>query len=157
MPNSRSNGGAHFQSLNCFYFQDILMKSGKELLRPGQVALPECQNLCPYLFIFNWRIIAIQCCVSVCCTTMWISHKYTCIPSLLASLPFRLSSSPRGRHGALSWAPCACSAFPLAVDFTRDCASVSLLLSQFLPRSPSPAVSTSPFSTSVSLFLFCKY
>ena len=60
MANSRSNGGSHFQSLSCFYFQDILMRSGKEFLRPGQVVLPEQQNLCPYLFIFNWRIIALH-------------------------------------------------------------------------------------------------
>ena len=36
------------------------MRSGKEFLRPGQVVLPEQQNLCPYLFIFNWRIIALH-------------------------------------------------------------------------------------------------
>ena len=59
MPNSRSNGESHFESLSCFYFQDILMRSGKKLLRPGQVALSEQQNLCPYLFIFDWRIIAL--------------------------------------------------------------------------------------------------
>ena len=40
-----------------------------------------------YLFIFNWRITALQRCVSLCCTT-WISYKYTYIPSLESpSLP----------------------------------------------------------------------
>ena len=32
-----------------------------------------------FKFIFNWRLIALQC-VGFCCTTAWISHKYTHIP-----------------------------------------------------------------------------
>ena len=36
--------------------------------------------------IFNWRIIALQCCVGFCHTKSWISQKYTYISSLL-SLP----------------------------------------------------------------------
>ena len=38
------------------------------------------------IFIFNWRIIALQYCVSFCHTSTRISHKYIYIPSLL-SLP----------------------------------------------------------------------
>ena len=37
-------------------------------------------------FFLNWRIIALQCCVSFCRTAVWISHRYTYVPSLL-SLP----------------------------------------------------------------------
>ena len=46
-------------------------------------------------FILNWRIIALQFCVSFCC-------KYTYIPSLLSLPPTHLC-----HHRALSWAPCA--------------------------------------------------
>ena len=32
-----------------------------------------------FLFIFNWRVIALQCCVCFYCTTVSISYKYTYI------------------------------------------------------------------------------
>ena len=35
------------------------------------------------LFIFNWRIIALQCCVGFCHSTTWISHRYTYVLSFL--------------------------------------------------------------------------
>ena len=35
------------------------------------------------IFNFDWRTIALQCCVDFCHTTTWISHKYTYVPSLL--------------------------------------------------------------------------
>ena len=35
----------------------------------------------------NWRIIALQCWAGFCLTTMWISHMYIYIPSLLNLLP----------------------------------------------------------------------
>ena len=34
---------------------------------------------------FNWRINALQCCVSLCSTTVYISHNYAYIPSLLTA------------------------------------------------------------------------
>ena len=45
---------------------------------------------------FNWRIIALQCCISFCRT--WMSHRYAYIPSFL-SLSSHLIP--------LGWAPCA--------------------------------------------------
>ena len=35
------------------------------------------------LFIFNWRIIALQYCVGFCHTSTWIIHRYTYVPSFL--------------------------------------------------------------------------
>ena len=51
----------------------------------------------------NWRIIVPQGCAG---TTMWISHKYTHIPSLL-SLPSTLPHlTPLGSHRAPGWPHC---------------------------------------------------
>ena len=45
------------------------------------------------LFIFNWRITDVQYCVGFCHTSTWISHRYTCVPSLLI-LPPTVSPIP---------------------------------------------------------------
>ena len=40
-----------------------------------------------HLFIFNWRIIALQYCVGFCHTSAQISHRYTYVPSSLKLPP----------------------------------------------------------------------
>jgi len=39
-------------------------------------------NFVSLVFIFHWRIIALQCCVGFYHTTTQISHEYTYVPSL---------------------------------------------------------------------------
>ena len=36
---------------------------------------------------FKWKIITLQYCNSFCHTSVWISCRYTCVPSILKSLP----------------------------------------------------------------------
>lgn len=57
----------------------------------------------------NWRITALQCCVSLCRTT-WLSCKYTCAPPSLPPHPTLL-----GHHRAPSWASRGHSSFTLSV------------------------------------------
>ena len=86
---------------------------------------------------------------------MWINHKYIYIfPPSWASFPPH-HPTPLGHYKAPGWAPCVIQQLPLASYFTPGNVYISQLLSQFIPLSPSPAMSTSPFSTSASLFVPC--
>ena len=109
------------------------------------------------LFIFNWKIIALQCCFSFCCTKPWVSNKYKYIPSLL-SLPLSCCIHPSRSSQSTepSELPVLYSSFPLDISFIHGSIYTSMWHSQFVLPSSSPSVSTSPFSMPVPLFLFCK-
>ena len=81
-------------------------------------------------FIFNWRIIVLQCCVGFCCITVQISHKYICFPFFL-SLP-----TPPGHHRAPGGLPVLYSSFPLAIYFTHGCVYMSILTPFKMVRLP---------------------
>ena len=96
---------------------------------------------------FNWRIIALQCCVGFCHTTVWISPNCVCVCVCMCmySLPCE-PPSPLPSHSKLSRSqaglPLLYSSCPLAGCFTHDSAHMSVPLSQFVPPSSSPTVFT---------------
>ena len=74
----------------------------------------------------------------------------------ISPLFFRLSSHI-GHYRLLSRVPCAISRFVLAIYFIYSSVYMSIPISQFIPPPLSPLVTISLFSTSVTLFLFCKF
>ena len=117
----------------------------------------------PKIYFFSGGKLT-QYCVGFYHRIMWISHNYTYIlyiynytyiPSLL-SLPPLPHPTPLGHHRVPSWAPVLCSNLSIPICFTHDRVYMLMLLSPFIPLSPSPTVSTSPFFISVSPFLPCR-
>ena len=68
-------------------------------------------SFCLTLFIFNWRIIALQDCVGFCHTSAWISHRYTYVPSL------RPLPTPLGCYRALVWVLRVIQQIPIGYPF----------------------------------------
>ena len=98
--------------------------------------------------------IALQCCVGFWHTTKRISHNYIHVLSLPLLFP---PTHPTG-HRAPGRAVCAVySHSPPALYFTHDCVYASMLLSQFVPPSPSPAVSTILFVLCICISLSSLY
>ena len=86
--------------------------------------------------IFNWKIIVLQCCISFCHRSTWISHRYTYVFSLL-NLPPTSHHIPSFQVVTEHQVelPASYRKFPLAVHFTYCNVQVSILLSQFMPPS----------------------
>ena len=106
----------------------------------------------PYLLIFNWIIIALQCCVGFCHTSTWISHRYKDVPSPrephFPALPSHSSRLPQST--SLSSLSHIANFYWLSI--------LHIIMYMFSCYSVHPtlffsALSTSMFSMSVSLLL----
>ena len=98
------------------------------------------------LFIFNWRIIALQCCVSFCCRATWTSCKYTYVPSLL-----NLPAPPAPSHPSRLSQGTGLSSLYYTASSHWYLLYVSTLLSQLVPHSLSSTVSTNLFCVCIAV------
>ena len=101
-------------------------------------------HLCLFL---NWRIIALQCCVGLCHTRVWISHNYIhiyCAPLSLPPFPpsHPSRSSQSNRLGSLYYTTTSYQLFLVnMVVYICQCYSLSssyLVLPSLYPQFYSP-------------------
>ena len=105
------------------------------------------------LFIFNWRIVALQYCIGFCHISTWISHRYISV-FLSPELPTPSHFSRLGTE-TLFEPPEPYSKFPLAICFTYDNVHVPKLLFPFVPWSPStPSIHKSLLHVFISITAF---
>ena len=101
-------------------------------------------------------IATLQYCSGFCHTSTWIGQRHTCVLPILktrpASLPPYISGLPQS---ASFGCPASCIKLAWVVYFTCGNIHVSMLFSQIIPPSPSPAESKSLFFMSVSPLLPC--
>jgi len=73
--------------------QPCFKSQGGLIMRLFSSSLFSLLSLLYFLNLFNWRIIALRCCIDFCCTTIGISYKYTFLflSSTCESLQFALS------------------------------------------------------------------
>ena len=74
---------------------------------------------CYFLFSFNWRITALQCCDGLCCTSMWMSYIYIYIYIYISppSWASPLHSTTPIPHRASGWAPSVIQQLPASYLF----------------------------------------
>ena len=135
------------------FFSDFQIYNRVSLTIVIMLCILHAKLLVFYFFkCFSWSIVALQSCVSFCCTMKWISHICTCIPCPLGLPPALTPSTPLGHHRALSQARFTIQQVPRS---WLACGGIylSVPLPQFVPLFPPPLC---PFSTSASLYLPCK-
>ena len=118
------------------------------------VKIPECTS--PDIHQFHFKDFILWAHLHRSQTQMY-THEFSVADVMVTkSLRAPTPSAPPGYHRALGQLPVSHSEFSLMTYITYGHVYVSLLLSQFIPPSPSPTASKSLFSMSVPPLLPCK-
>ena len=100
-------------------------------------------------------LVLLECnCFTMSCECLLcnVNQLYvTCVPFLESFSPAPPSHCSRSSQKAEPSSCCLCSSMPQAVCFIHVHVYMSVLLSQFVPPSPSRSLFMSPFSTSASI------
>ena len=119
---------------------------------------PVCNSLhLSYLcFFFNWKIIALQCCIGFCHTSAGISHKYTYVPSPLNLPPtsHHILPFPLHCHKRTGYELCGHTANPHWLSSSRPGIFMFVLVSQCV-SSPPPLLCPQVCSLSAFPLLPC--
>ena len=93
-----------------------------------------------FIYLFNWRIIALKCCVGFCCKTTPTSPEYTYIYPLSLESPPTISPIQVVTE-LLAQLYVLYRSFSLVTYSTHGSIYMSMLLSQFVPPAPSHTLS----------------
>ena len=133
----------------CLHLSDMGEHKVEESRGMGEFLFFALLTFSPLPFLkkkFDCRIIALHYCVSICCTA-------ASAMGIHMSPPFEPSGLSQTIRFQL---PASYSKFPLVICLMHGDVYISVSLSQFIPPSSSPTVSTSLFSMSGSPLLPCR-
>ena len=112
--------------------------------KPNEPPLPFSASCFSFICIFYWRMIALQYCWFLLYSSVNQLEVFIYPLPLEPSSPPRSPSQPSGHRRAPGWVPCAVQQLATGHLFYMVIVYLSVLLSQFVPPSPYPVVSSFP-------------
>ena len=79
-----------------FILSDVMVNGTVSLISLCDISLSVYRNATDFFFFFNWRIVALQCCGGLCCTSMWVSYNHICMYYIPIASPHPSPFHPSG-------------------------------------------------------------